>query len=85
MSPCIQFIQVWKWWEETGKKKDDGTKWTFLEHKGPLFAADYEPLPDSVRFYYDGKKMRLSEPTEEVKKNLLILTYELENLATLLN
>jgi len=58
--------EVWKWWEETGKKKDDGTKWTFLEHKGPLFAADYEPLPDSVRFYYDGKKMRLSEPTEEV-------------------
>ena len=59
-------VKVWKWWEETGKKKDDGTKWTFLEHKGPLFAADYEPLPDSVRFYYDGKKMRLSEPTEEV-------------------
>ena len=58
---------MWKWWEETSKKKDDGTKWMFLEHKGPLFATDYEPLPDSVRFYYDGKKMRLSEPTEEVK------------------
>ena len=57
---------MWKWWEETSKKKDDGTKWTFLEHKGPLFAADYEPLPSSVHFYYDGKKMKLSEPTEEV-------------------
>ena len=57
---------MWKWWEETAKKKDDGTKWMFLEHKGPLFAADYEPIPESVRFYYDGKKMKLSEPTEEV-------------------
>ena len=58
---------MWKWWEETGeKKKDDGTKWHFLEHKGPLLAPDYEPLPDHVRFFYDGKKMRLSEPTEEV-------------------
>ena len=26
----------------------------------------YDPLPDNVRFYYDGKAMRLSEPTEEV-------------------
>jgi DNA topoisomerase I len=24
--------KVWKWWEE--EKKDDGTKWHFLEHKG---------------------------------------------------
>ena len=59
--------QVWKWWEEDGGvKKDDGTKWKFLEHQGPLFAPLYEPLPDSVRFYYDGKVMRLSEATEEV-------------------
>ena len=33
---------------------------------GPLFAPDYEPLPDNVNFYYDGKKMKLSEETEEV-------------------
>ena len=67
-------VQVWKWWEETGKKKDDGTKWTFLEHKGPLFAADYEPIPSSVHFYYDGKKMRLSEPTEEASLLLVQFT-----------
>ena len=36
-----------------------------MEHNGPLFAPLYEPVPDHVRFYYDGKKMRLSEPTEE--------------------
>lgn len=36
-----------------------------MEHNGPLFAPLYEPLPDHVKFYYDGKKMRLSEPTEE--------------------
>ena len=58
--------QVWKWWEEDEHKKDDGTKWYFLEHQGPLFAPLYDPLPDGVRFYYDGKVMRLSEPTEEV-------------------
>jgi DNA topoisomerase-1 len=59
-------VEVWKWWEEKEKKKDDGTKWQFLQHKGPLFAADYEPIPKDVRFYYDGKKMRLSRETEEV-------------------
>ncbi|XP_043473879.1 DNA topoisomerase 1 isoform X2 [Leptopilina heterotoma] len=51
-------------WEE--EKKDDGTKWKFLEHKGPLFAPPYEPLPSSVKFYYNGKEMKLSEETEEV-------------------
>ncbi|KAJ1521367.1 hypothetical protein ONE63_003043 [Megalurothrips usitatus] len=56
--------QVWKWWEE--EKKEDGVKWKFLEHKGPLFAPPYEPLPDNIKFYYDGKEVRLSEATEEV-------------------
>ena len=61
-------VEVWKWWEEDGneKKKDDGSKWYFLEHQGPLFAPAYEPLPETVRFFYDGKKMHLSEDTEEV-------------------
>lgn len=56
--------EVWKWWEE--EKKNDGTKWSFLEHKGPVFAPDYEPLPDSVVFKYDGKKMKLCEESEEI-------------------
>ncbi|CAG9784258.1 unnamed protein product [Diatraea saccharalis] len=56
--------EVWKWWEE--EKKDDGTKWKFLEHKGPLFAPPYEPLPANVKFRYDGKEMRLSQDAEEV-------------------
>ncbi|XP_049868163.1 DNA topoisomerase I, mitochondrial [Pectinophora gossypiella] len=56
--------EVWKWWEE--EKKDDGTKWTFLEHKGPVFAPEYEPLPENVKFRYDGKVMRLSQDAEEV-------------------
>lgn len=56
--------QVWKWWEE--EKTDDGTKWTFLEHKGPVFAPPYEPLPSNVKFYYDGKELKLSEDAEEV-------------------
>ncbi|XP_078335773.1 DNA topoisomerase I, mitochondrial-like isoform X2 [Crassostrea virginica] len=56
--------EVWRWWEED--RRDDGVKWNFLEHKGPLFAPDYEPLPDNVRFYYDGKELKLSESAEEV-------------------
>ncbi|XP_025831306.1 DNA topoisomerase I, mitochondrial [Agrilus planipennis] len=56
--------EVWKWWEE--EKRDDGTKWTFLEHKGPVFAPPYEPLPKDIKFYYDGKEVRLSEPAEEI-------------------
>ncbi|KAL7058777.1 hypothetical protein AAHC03_013323 [Spirometra sp. Aus1] len=55
---------LWKWWEE--EKKDDRVKWNFLEHKGPMFAPPYEPLPPSVRFYYDGVQMRLSPEAEEV-------------------
>lgn len=56
--------EVWKWWEE--EKKDDGVKWKFLEHKGPVFAPEYEPLPSNVKFYYNGKEIALSEPAEEV-------------------
>jgi len=56
--------QVWKWWEEDSALPD-GVKWRFLEHKGPLFAPEYEPLPEDVRFWYDGKTLRLTEETEE--------------------
>merc|ERR1712061_362289 len=57
----------WKWWEED--KSDplpDGHKWRFMQHKGPIFAPAYEPLPKGVNFYYDNEKMKLSEPAEEV-------------------
>ncbi|XP_018123798.1 DNA topoisomerase I, mitochondrial isoform X2 [Xenopus laevis] len=54
----------WKWWEED--HYEDGVKWKFLEHKGPYFAPPYEPLPDDVTFYYDGKPVKLSPGAEEV-------------------
>jgi len=56
--------KVWKWWEEDNQLPD-GVKWRFLEHKGPYFCVPYEPLPDEVRFWYDGKVLRLTEETEE--------------------
>ncbi|XP_023012538.2 DNA topoisomerase 1 isoform X3 [Leptinotarsa decemlineata] len=56
--------KVLKRWEE--EKKDDGVKWKFLEHKGPVFAPPYEPLPKDVKFYYDGKEVQLSQDAEEV-------------------
>lgn len=40
-------------WEE--ERYTDGVKWKFLEHKGPVFAPPYDPLPSKVKFYYDGK------------------------------
>ncbi|KAL7744966.1 hypothetical protein ACLKA6_007236 [Drosophila palustris] len=55
--------EVWRWWEE--EKRDDGVKWTTLEHKGPVFAPPYERVPRNVRFFYDGKPLELSEATEE--------------------
>ena len=42
-------------WEE--ERYTDGVKWKFLEHKGPVFAPPYEPLPSNVKFYYDGKNV----------------------------
>merc|ERR1711962_598163 len=56
--------KVWKWWEES-EQLPEGVKWRFLQHKGPLFAPEYETLPDHVRFWYDGKVMKLKPDTEE--------------------
>ncbi|KAL1767257.1 DNA topoisomerase I, mitochondrial isoform X1 [Sigmodon hispidus] len=50
-------------WEERNK---NSVKWKQLEHKGPYFAPAYEPLPDGVRFFYDGKPVKLSLAAEEV-------------------
>ncbi|XP_070762777.1 DNA topoisomerase I, mitochondrial isoform X1 [Enoplosus armatus] len=54
----------WRWWEE--EKYEDGVKWKFLEHNGPYFPPDYQPVPDNVHFYYRGKKVKLSLTAEEV-------------------
>ncbi|XP_038198554.1 DNA topoisomerase I, mitochondrial isoform X3 [Arvicola amphibius] len=50
-------------WEEKGT---NDVKWRQLEHKGPYFTPAYEPLPDGVRFLYDGKPVKLSLAAEEV-------------------
>ncbi|TRY85237.1 hypothetical protein DNTS_009275 [Danionella cerebrum] len=56
--------QRWRWWEE--EKYEGGMKWKFLEHKGPYFPPEYQPLPDDVKFYYNGNPVKLSLPAEEV-------------------
>lgn len=48
-------------WEE--ERYTDGVKWKFLEHKGPVFAPAYEPIPSHVKFYYDGKALPSSSCT----------------------
>ncbi|XP_067091014.1 DNA topoisomerase I, mitochondrial [Osmerus mordax] len=56
--------QRWRWWEE--EKYEYGVKWKVLEHKGPWFPPEYQPLPKDVRFYYDGQEVNLSPAAEEV-------------------
>ncbi|XP_038828889.1 DNA topoisomerase 1-like isoform X2 [Salvelinus namaycush] len=51
-------------WEEGNS--NNGIKWTTLEHKGPLFPPEYEPLPNNVSFFYNGNPIKLSLPAEEV-------------------
>ncbi|KAG5830894.1 hypothetical protein ANANG_G00298030 [Anguilla anguilla] len=53
-----------QWWEE--QRNEDGTKWKFLEPKGPLFPAECQPLPDGVSFYYNGRAVKLNPHAEEV-------------------
>jgi len=55
---------IWKWWEE--EALEAGTKWRTLEHKGPVLAPEYVPLPKHIKFYYDGKPMDLAPAAEEV-------------------
>ena len=45
---------------------DDAKFWDFLEHRGPLFAPPYTPLPSGVQFCYDGNPMQLSLEAEEM-------------------
>ncbi|GIX80333.1 DNA topoisomerase 1 [Caerostris extrusa] len=56
--------EAWKWWKE--KHLEDGIKWKTLRHNGPVFAPPYKRLPKYVKFYYEGKPMKLSAKTEEV-------------------
>ncbi|ELU02442.1 hypothetical protein CAPTEDRAFT_173543 [Capitella teleta] len=61
--PALQ-EDKWEWWKDEGLA--EGCKWRYLQHMGPYFAPEYEPLPDHVRFYYDGKPVKLSPEAEEV-------------------
>ncbi|KII73079.1 DNA topoisomerase 1 [Thelohanellus kitauei] len=55
---------VWRWWNEL--PHPDGVHWITLEHNGPYFAPIYEPLPRSVKFYYDSEPIDLSVESEEI-------------------
>lgn len=52
---CLQpfMVLLFTRWEE--EKYEDGVKWRFLEHSGPYFPPEYQPLPDDVHFYYNGR------------------------------
>lgn len=59
---CWFIFLSWRWEEE---RYPEGIKWKFLEHKGPVFAPPYEPLPENVKFYYDGELICVSTCWEE--------------------
>lgn len=60
--------RIYRWWKRikspSGKKTP--RKWKSLQHNGPLFSPDYKPLPKKIKFYYDGKPMRLEKKAEEI-------------------
>lgn len=58
--------EKWKWWEESNNNKPEGVKWNFLEHRGPVFAPPYEPLPSNIKMKYKGKPISLEPEAEEV-------------------
>lgn len=58
-----KILPLFRWEEE---KHEPGVKWKTLEHKGPVFAPDYVPLPSNVRFKYNGEVVHLGPEAEEV-------------------
>jgi len=62
--PIYLTLPVCVRWEE--EPREEGVKWRTLEHKGPVFADAYQRLPSSVKFYYNGRAMALSDTAEEV-------------------
>ena len=42
--------EVFKWWEQ--EAREDGVKWTTLQHQGVYFPPDY--IPHGVKMKYDG-------------------------------
>lgn len=62
-------------WEE--EKYEYGVKWKFLEHKGPYFPPEYQPLPDDVKFYYDGSYL-ICTTSEKVLVLKMLCTHLVE-------
>ena len=42
------------------------SRWQFLEHEGPFFPPEYQPLPSGVRMKYKGQPCPLQPESEEV-------------------
>lgn len=74
MHPHFLTVSLSLRWEE--KKYEDGVKWKFLEHNGPYFPPDYQPLPDNVHFFYDGQF------SGEVERQSLLMTIILNSFGT---
>lgn len=64
----LLFLTYWLFYRWEEEKYEHGIKWKFLEHKGPYFPPEYQPLPDDVKFYYNGM-------CSDVMKILLHLSY----------
>jgi DNA topoisomerase-1 len=54
--------KAFKWWEAPELPK--GLHWRKLEHAGIAFPPPY--VPHGVAFHYDGKKVELTPPQEEL-------------------
>ncbi|KAJ3102892.1 DNA topoisomerase 1 [Phlyctochytrium planicorne] len=54
--------EEFRWWKEG--LQDGATKWTTLEHRGPMFPPPYEP--HGIKLRYDGQDVKLGPQAEEV-------------------
>ncbi|EGD78186.1 DNA binding/DNA topoisomerase type I [Salpingoeca rosetta] len=57
-------VPVYRWWED--EVLPEGQYWRTLEHRGPMFAPPYQPLPKDVYLLYDGKPYHFEPAAEEV-------------------
>eukprot|EP00124_Ichthyophonus_hoferi_P004154 Ihof_evm1s423 gene=Ihof_evmTU1s423 len=58
-------MEAYDWWNQE-QDLEEGQRWKHLEHNCPLLAPPYVPLPNHVKFIYDGKPVDLSLLSEEV-------------------
>ena len=58
----------YRWWRNMEDRRlMEGEFWKTLVHMRMLLPVDYQRLPPTVKLYYDGKAVELTDITEEIR------------------